>query len=420
MLKKGFSRNAGRSLQAGSDPDVIEKKSGGGCLTLFGIPFFLAGLWVLLIGLGAGPFPAAGGFPASVAAVLFGLIFMAVGGILIFGRSGLIIDRRENRVVRWQGLIVPLRRTVRPLDGFDGVRLDCNRDGKTTSYPVHLTKGGDSAGAMTVESPSDYQRARQTAETLARFIRKPLEDRSSGKSVIRDPERLDESFRDRVRRLGQEEGFFPPRPLPMRTRIEETVDGVILSIPATLFGPARFVRVVVPLVIAVVAAFLFLPGLLSLPAPPLIHYLIIGFVILFAVLLPIVTALRSFAGASGRVTRVTVTRAMFRLEEGGSGKGKTTEIPVDELEDLEYADRRSALNGIEMPGMKKLKDFGDTGTPRLPDGRPVPKILLALMRLVPSQGITARSDRVVVSFGRGLPDDEIAYLYALIRKILTD
>ena len=55
MLKKGFSQNAGRFLQAGSDPDVIEKKSGGGCLTLFGIPFFLAGLWVLLIGLGAGP-----------------------------------------------------------------------------------------------------------------------------------------------------------------------------------------------------------------------------------------------------------------------------------------------------------------------------------------------------------------------------
>ena len=59
-----------------------------------------------------------------------------------------------------------------------------------------------------------------------------------------------------------------------------------------------------------------------------------------------------------------------------------------------------------MPGMKKLKDFGDTGTPRLPDGRPVPKILLTLMRLMPSQGITARSDKVAVNFGKGLPDDE--------------
>ena len=33
MLKAGFTRDAGRSLQTGSDPDIIEKKSGGGCLT---------------------------------------------------------------------------------------------------------------------------------------------------------------------------------------------------------------------------------------------------------------------------------------------------------------------------------------------------------------------------------------------------
>jgi hypothetical protein len=95
-----------------------------------------------------------------------------------------IIDHRENRVVRWQGLLVPLRRTVRPLDSFDGVRLDCSREGETKSYPVHLTKGGKPAGAITVEEPADYQRARQTVKTLARFVRKPLEDRSSGEKRL--------------------------------------------------------------------------------------------------------------------------------------------------------------------------------------------------------------------------------------------
>ena len=198
MLKRSYSPKASRLLQTGSDPDIIEKKSGGGCLTLVGIPFFLSGLWVLLMGLGVGPFPASGGFPASLVAVLVGLIFTAIGGILIFGRSGLIIDRRENRVVRWQGLLVPLRRTVRPLDSFDRVRLDCSRDDKTTSYPVQLARGGDPEGAITVEEPSDYQQARQTAETLARFVRKPLEDHSSGTPVIRAPEFLDESLRERV------------------------------------------------------------------------------------------------------------------------------------------------------------------------------------------------------------------------------
>ena len=419
-MKERFSQKAGRFSPAGDDPDIIERKSGGGCLTLFGIPFFLAGLWVLLIGLGAGPVPAAGGFLASAVAVLFGAIFMAVGGLLIFGRSGLIIDRRENRVVQWQGLLVPLRRTIRPLDSFDGVRLDCDREDKTTSYPVRLMNGGDPAAAVTVEPPSDYQRARQSAETLARFVRKPLEDRSSGKPVIRDPDHLDESLRDAGAPPRGGAGILPPQPIPMRTKIEQTADGVILSIPGPSFGPGRLLRLVVALVVAGIAAFIVLPGLRSLPAPALIRYLIIGFVILFAVVMPVLSAIRTLAGSPGLSTRITVTRALLRVEGGLGGKRRTTEIPADELEELEYVDRRSVLKGIEMPGMKKLKDFGDTGTPRLPDGRPVPKILLTLMRLMPSPGITARSDKVAVNFGKGLPDDEIAYLYALIRKILTD
>lgn len=67
-------------------------------------------------------------------------------------------------------------------------------------------------------------------------------------------------------------------------------------------------------------------------------------------------------------------------------------------------------------------DHGHAGLPphRGKDGRPVPKILLSLMRMVPSQGITARSDRAAVTFGKGLPEDELAYLHALIRKTLTD
>lgn len=403
-------------LQTGSDPDVIERKSGGGFLALFGIPFFLAGLFVLSIGLGVGPAPASGGFPGSAVAVLVGLIFTAIGGMLIFGRSGLIIDRRENRVVQWQGLLVPLRRTVRPLGTFDGVRIDCNRGDKTTTYPVQLRKGGDTKGAITIESPTDYQRARRSAETLARFVRMPLEDHSSGKPVVRDPDHLDESLRERVRRLGEEQGFFPPQPLPMRTKVEQTVDGVILSIPHPVFGSGRHFRLVVALVVAGIAAFVILPALLSLPMPPLVQYLIIGFVLLFSVLLPLVAALRSSAGSS----RVTVTRAFLRVEEGLGGKRRTIEIPADELEELEYADRRAMLKALDVSGMKKLKDFGDTGTPRLPDGRPVPKILLTLSRMVPSHGITARSDRAVVTFGQGLPDEELTYLHFLVRKILTD
>ena len=106
--------------------------------------------------------------------------------------------------------------------------------------------------------------------------------------------------------------------------------------------------------------------------------------------MPILSALRSLVRSRGQATRITATPVFLRIEEKTGGKASVVEIPADELDDLEFSDRRPVLSEIDIPGMKKLQDFGDTGTPRLPNGRPVPKILLSLMRMVPSQGITAR------------------------------
>jgi len=68
--------------------------------------------------------------------------------------------------------------------------------------------------------------------------------------------------------------------------------------------------------------------------------------------------------------------------------------------------------------MKKV-DLGDTGTPRMPDGRPVPRLLQSILKMAGSRGITARSDKAVVEFAAGLDEAETAYLFALIRKTIA-
>jgi hypothetical protein len=52
----------------------------------------------------------------------------------------------------------------------------------------------------------------------------------------------------------------------------------------------------------------------------------------------------------------------------------------------------------------------------MPDGRPVPRFLLSLMKMKGSKGILARSDKTAVEFAGGLDESEVAYLFALIRK----
>jgi hypothetical protein len=94
------------------------------------------------------------------------------------------------------------------------------------------------------------------------------------------------------------------------------------------------------------------------------------------------------------------------------------EIPVDELEDLVAPAGQSVLETAEVPGMKKIP-LGNTGTPRMPDGRPAPRFLLSLMKMTGSKGIIARSDKSVVEFAGGLDEAEVAYLFALIRKTIA-
>ncbi len=98
------------------------------------------------------------------------------------------------------------------------------------TWPVKLS-GEGIAKPIAVVQPVNFAEARQVAEELSRFLRKPLVDSSTGERVTRDPEHLDESYRDRMRRTGEAVAVVPPEPPGMRSRVERTGEGVILHIP---------------------------------------------------------------------------------------------------------------------------------------------------------------------------------------------
>src|SRR5512137_2953520 len=93
------------------DSGTLEIRSGGGCLLIFGLPFLLAGLFVMQIPLGIIPMECSPGLLPSVFVVLFGSVFAVVGAGLVFGRSGIILDRGRGRITQWYGLLVPMKRT---------------------------------------------------------------------------------------------------------------------------------------------------------------------------------------------------------------------------------------------------------------------------------------------------------------------
>jgi len=401
------------------DAGTLELRSGGGCLSVFGIPFLLAGLFVMQIPLGIIPVKGPSGLLFSIFIVLFGSVFAAVGAGLVFGRSGIILDRGRGRVVQWWGLLVPMKRVEHMLDLIRQVEMDFSRGDSDSAdtWPVKLA-GEGLPKPIAVVQPASFAEARQAAEELSRFLRKPLVDSSTGERVTRDPENLDECWRDRVRRTGEAAVIVPPQPPGMRSRVERTGEGYVIHVPGPPIIWVHYLPVVFRVAFAGAVAWFFLPAILTLPMPDIIRYIFLGFVGLFFIAGPVVSALLNVLRLKNQFERITVTKVLLRVEALKRGNRTTVEIAVDELEDLVAPTTRAFIDTIEVPGMKKVP-LGDTGSPRMPDGRPVPRFILSLMKMAGSKGIVARSDKAVVEFAAGLDEAEETYLFALVRKTIA-
>ena len=403
------------------DAGTLEIRSGGGCISLFGTPFLLAGLFIMQIPLGLIPVQDRPEGPLfSTLIVLFGSVFAAVGAALVFGRAGIVLDRGRGRITKWYGLLVPMKREETMLDAVRQVEMDFSRGDSDSAdtWPVRLT-GEGVPKPIAVAQPVDFAEARQMAEELARFLGKPLVDSSTGEKVTRDPGHLDESWRDRVRRTGEVSAPLPPQPPGMRSRVERTAEGYVFHIPGPPLAWYHFIPVLFPVLFAGFVAWFFLPALLGLPMPDWIRYFFLGFIGLFFIAGPVVSSLLNLLRLKNQFERITVTKSLLLVEALKQGKRTAAEIPVDELEDLVSPTVRSLMDTLEVKGMKKVP-LGNTGTPRMPDGRPVPRFVLSLMKLAGSRGIVARSDRAVVEFAAGLDEAETAYLFALIRKTIGE
>jgi hypothetical protein len=157
--------------------DILVHKKGGGRIAFFGLPFFLAGLFVAQIPFGIIPVDVEGG-PLVLAILLpLGPLFAGVGFVLMLSRSGFIIDRKRCSVNQWWGLLIPMKRKEYSLDRFAKVRIEFRAGDKNSPdiFPISLVGNGSQA-SLSIVDLTDYEMALETAHELARFTGKPLED----------------------------------------------------------------------------------------------------------------------------------------------------------------------------------------------------------------------------------------------------
>jgi len=201
--------------------------------------------------------------------------------------------------------------------------------------------------------------------------------------------------------------------------VERTGDGFIVHISGQAKSGIHYVPVFFSLVFAGIVVWFFLMPILTRSMPDFIRYVFLSFIGFFFIAGPVISALLRVFRLKKQFERIIITKDILRVEALKQGKRITTEIPVSELEDLVAPTMQGVMNTTEVPGMKKAF-LGDTGTPRMPDGRPMPHFILSLIKMVGSKGIIARSDKAVVEFASGLDEAEIAWIFALIRKTIAE
>jgi hypothetical protein len=129
-----------------SNPNIIGWNRGGGILAFFGLPFLIAGLFIMSVPFSGieveGNMPEWGLIP-------FGGIFALVGAGLVFGRMGTILNRSERKLITWWGLLIPFSSKERKLYDFEKVTLtrEVRQSDKSsyTVYPISLSGKGKPA-----------------------------------------------------------------------------------------------------------------------------------------------------------------------------------------------------------------------------------------------------------------------------------
>lgn len=375
-------------------PGRIEVREGGGCLSIFGLPFLGVGLLAALIGFGVLPLEhyriTAG--TSAAALMVIGATFTLVGGALVFGRSWIMLTSADRTIVKRVGLLVPMSTKAYRVDDYSGVLLEFVRGDSDTSdaYPVSLkARAGRN---LRLFSSTQYAEARERASAVADLFNFEIEDSSTGRPVRRSAAEADMSFQNR-RRLEHARDDVVARPASMRSTVAEHNGGVIVTIPAAHLHPALFLFFVIPMAAPVLLVAPFLRFFQESQTPEVVSWVFLGFLIVAFGMLPAYAGLTAFLKSRHGRTTVSVSTTGVRIDERRIWKTRTiAAYSAGDILDVDYArDRMFASGGV----------------------------LQVLGAITRSGGVTITTRRGQTTFAQGLDDREVRYLHFIVRRALS-
>jgi hypothetical protein len=401
-------------------PDRLLITDGGGCLSLFGLPFLCAGIFMWLSVMGIVPLNS-GDLPgyASPMVGLMALIFTAVGGTLVFGRAWTTVDATRREVVKEWGLLWPMHRAAESIDGYRTAAIEFVRGDSDSAdqYPVFLRS--DSRPTIKLASFTEYANARACAAAAARHLRLDVEDATTDHARRMPAGQADLSLKQRAH-LGHEQ-MDPAGPPPAaRSTVTHENDRVRIAMPNPRLHPVALAFMLLP-----VAMPLFLVGPLSsffrqTNTPDPLGWAFLGFLIVGFGILPAASALSAWLRSRFGATIVTVSSEGLVLQQRGIWRTKTRQtIAAADIVDLDFSTRESAIESARLATEQRMRESDGSFAPPATIGPRTQKMIAMLSRFAKGGGVTVKTRQGLTTFGEGLADDEIRYLHSVVRASLV-
>jgi len=401
-------------------PDRIQIRQGGGVLAIFGLPFFAAGVFMLLTIFGVIKMSNADevSLPGQFGLLLMGLVFTAVGGALSFGRGWTTIDSTRREVIKQYGLMVPMYTTAQRIDEFNIVTLGFVRGDSDSADTFPVTLRSRAGVDLKLDSSTQYGDARAYATAVAALLRLDFEDATTDHPVRVPAGQADISLPQRLQMDGLQNE--PARPPDARSEVTREPDGIRITIPNPRAHPVAIALTLIP--VAISAAFVspLFRFFRQTRTPDPVGWAFIGFILLFFGVLPAMTALNGYLRSRRGRTIVTVSPRGIDIRERGAWKaGPVNSLPASEILDIDFSTSESVTTAARLAAEQRVRASSGSGTASAKIGPRTQWLLTTLTRYAKGHGITIKTRQGLTTFGQGLTDEETRCVHSLIRRALA-
>ena len=397
-------------------PDRLEIREGGGCMTVFGLPFFGAGVFMLLAVAGLIPVEGDDDLATRIVLPLLGIVFTLVGGGLSFGRAWTIVDGTRREVIKQWGLLVPMRSESERVDNLTSVALEFQKGDSDSADTFRVSLKARTGRHIQLCSSTQFADARSCAIAVAEMLRVDFEDASTDHPVRLMAGQVEMPLQQRLQMEGRPSGS-PQRPSNARSNVQRERDALRITIPTPRSHPIAYVLTLIPVALATAFATSMHEFFRQTRTPAPVGWAFLGFCLLFFGVLPAVTALNGYLRTRRGGTIVTVSPSGIGIQERGAWRtGRLNSLPAVDILDIDFSTRESVGHVARLAAEQRARDLSEARS--TPIGPRTERMLKSLSRFAQADGITIKTRQGFTTFGKGLDDEEILYLHALVRQAL--